>query len=461
LPIVAAAALTPAAWYLAAQAGPVPLLLWWLAGAWLVAVAGLVLVQFGPRHLRAVAFPLAFLLFTLPPPVRVQSAVQAPLQEATTSCAAAVLPRLGVPVERSGFVLRLPSGDLGVVEACSGVRSVSAIVAVAALVAFVRGLGAVRGLLLTLLALPVVAAANAVRVILSGVLLEAVGPWVNEGVAHEALGVVTLLAGLAGVLALSSCLRPGGGRRTEDGGRNEVSPIPSSVLRPPSCAGAWLAAGLLGAAALGSGAAAWTGARVAPADEQSAPLEMLAHDLGPWRGTDEPIAPDVRAELGYDQAVYRVYRNAVGQRVHAWVLYWSAAGAGKEYVHHPDVCWPNRGWAAVDGGRKPVPLAPPAALSASVRRFERDGQRQVIYYWAQDGAAVWSEEDERRARSGSGSPGWVVDRLTGHVTPRLVVLVGADLWDASGYAEQAVEEFVGTFAAELYRVCPWARPGER
>jgi exosortase len=220
LPIVAAAALTPAAWYLAAQAGPVPLLLWWLAGAWLVVVAGLVLVQFGPRHLRAVAFPLAFLLFTLPPPVRVQSAVQAPLQEATTSCAAAVLPRLGVPVERSGFVLRLPSGDLGVVEACSGVRSVSAIVAVAALVAFVRGLGAVRGLLLTLLALPVVAAANAVRVILSGVLLEAVGPWVNEGVAHEALGVVTLLAGLAGVLALSSCLRPGGGRRTGVRGRD-------------------------------------------------------------------------------------------------------------------------------------------------------------------------------------------------------------------------------------------------
>jgi hypothetical protein len=44
------------------------------------------------------------------------------------------------------------------------------------------------------------------------------------------------------------------------------------------------------------------------------------------------------------------------------------------------------------------------------------------------------------------------------MTPRLVVLIGADLWDTSGYAERAVEEFAGAFAAELYRVCPWAWP---
>ena len=43
-------------------------------------------------------------------------------------------------------------------------------------------------------------------------------------------------------------------------------------------------------------------------------------------------------------------------------------------------------------------------------------------------------------------------------TPRLVVLVGADVWDGSGYVEQAVEEFARELAAELYTICPWARP---
>jgi hypothetical protein len=52
----------------------------------------------------------------------------------------------------------------------------------------------------------------------------------------------------------------------------------------------------------------------------------------------------------------------------------------------------------------------------------------------------------------------VLDRLAGRVTPRLVVLVGADVWDGAGYAERAAEEFVAALAGEVYRVCPWARP---
>jgi exosortase/archaeosortase family protein len=368
-----------------------------------------------------VGFALLFLLFALPPPVRVRLAFQAPLQEATATCAAAVLPLLGIPVERNGFVLRLPSGELGVVEACSGVRSVTAVVAVAALVAHVRGFGVLRGVVFVLLALPVVALANAVRVALSGVLQEALGPWVHEGAAHEALGVVTLLAGLAGVLALSHGLRPrqreDRGQRTEDS--EETSSSLSSVLCPlsspstPPARGGWVAAGLLATALIGS-AATWAGGQLARTDDPSTRPEAVACTIGLWRGVDEPIDPKVSALLGSDQAVHRIYRNAAGQPVHVWVIYWSSANVDRVYFHHPDVCWPNRGWAAVDCGRReiPLPAAPcgnsqipnpksqkgglgfgvwdlgvpgAAGLSVAVRRFERNGQQQVVYYWVKTG----------------------------------------------------------------------------
>jgi hypothetical protein len=57
---------------------------------------------------------------------------------------------------------------------------------------------------------------------------------------------------------------------------------------------------------------------------------------------------------------------------------------------------------------------------------------------------------------------WVLDRLFNRHplerTPRLNVVVGADLWETTGYGERTVEAFIHDFAADLYRVLPWAKP---
>src|SRR5438552_3730085 len=83
-----------------------------------------------------------------------------------TVAAGAALRLFHIPVERTGFVLVLPSGGLDVVEACSGVRSGAAITAVAALLAYLRGFGFGRGAAFVLLSLPVMVAANTGRLVL-------------------------------------------------------------------------------------------------------------------------------------------------------------------------------------------------------------------------------------------------------------------------------------------------------
>src|SRR5205814_10587469 len=92
----------PVGWFLQAQVGPKPVVLWWLAGSWVLAAAGLVLVTGGWAHLRRLAFPLGFVLFALPIPNRVLVPLQFALQSATTSAAAPGPPGLGAPVGRSG-----------------------------------------------------------------------------------------------------------------------------------------------------------------------------------------------------------------------------------------------------------------------------------------------------------------------------------------------------------------------
>jgi EpsI family protein len=469
--IAPAAVLVPVAWYLYALVGPMPILLWWLALVGVAATAGFLIVQLGFASVRPLTFPLLFLLFALPLPTSALDLLQGRLQSITSSSAARMLMMVGVNVQQKGNILSLPSGDLGVVEACSGVRGVTAIVAVAALVAYLRGFGPVRGVLLTLLALPVIAVSNIVRVFLSAVLQEWLGPWVNQSWPHELLGVVTLLVGLAGVLAVSWVI--GKMRRLE---KSLPQPLPEAgrgareSFSPPRFGEGLgegfrtrLAATFLTIAVLGSVAAVWYAGRVTPGIEPEAPIAEIPLRIGTWAGVDEPTDDGVRTALACDTIVHRAYRDPAGQSVHCWVIYWSAASAIKDYVHHPDVCWPKQGWTPVGQDRKAVTLPAGTPLEMTVRRFERDGRRQMIAYWAQDGNHVWSAEEEESAHSSWPTQRWVLDRLLNRQslerTPRVVVLVGADVWDASGYAERAVEGFAKDLAEELYRVCPWAKPG--
>src|SRR5262249_29296677 len=148
----------PLGWFVLVQVGPRPVVLWWLTCGWLAATGGMVLAQNGWRSLWRLAFPLLFLLFALPMPQRYAGPLQSFLQEWVTTLAALALRMLGYDCERRGFVLHLPSGNLGVVEACSGIRSVTALTAVAALIAYWRAMGLVRGAIYVVLSLPVIIA---------------------------------------------------------------------------------------------------------------------------------------------------------------------------------------------------------------------------------------------------------------------------------------------------------------
>lgn len=91
-------------------------------GALLIAGANLHLVL-GAAGLRAFGFPLVFLLVALPLPSVIQGPLTSGLQGLVASVNVEVLNLAGVPAERTGSLIRLPGGTVGVNEACSGIRS--------------------------------------------------------------------------------------------------------------------------------------------------------------------------------------------------------------------------------------------------------------------------------------------------------------------------------------------------
>lgn len=457
----------PAAWYLFMQVGPMPILVWCLGAVFVSSAFGLIIVHFGTAYLRRVAFPLLFMLFAMPPPTGLLFTLQTKLQTITTASAERLLPAVGIPVHRRGFVLSIPSGNLGVSEACSGIRGVTAVFAVAAFIAYYRRLGLIRGLILVLLALVVIVAANIARVVVSAVLQEQFGVWTTQGAFHDSVGVVTLLLGLIAVLGISKLLMPRCDNGIEQQAETTVSQStpegPPATCQPGRVRWAEQVAAVMLSVAVGNSAlAAWSVKQSFSGAEHAAPIQEISMKLGPWVGEDQLMAPDVLSILACDTAVHRLYRNSTGQQMRCWISHWTVASAARDLVHHPDICWPNQGWTLVRRERVRVSLPQPARLEMTLLHFEQENLRQIVGYWAQDGSHPWSADDEERVRTNWPTRRWITDRLLNHKVikpaPRLVVLIGADVWDGNGLTQQAVEEFASELAGELYRICPWALP---
>jgi len=83
---------------------------------------------------REIAFPLAFLLFSVP----IGEFMLPMLMEATADFTVAALTATGIPVYREGLQFVIPSGAWSVVEACSGVRYLIASLMVGTLFAYLN-----------------------------------------------------------------------------------------------------------------------------------------------------------------------------------------------------------------------------------------------------------------------------------------------------------------------------------
>jgi EpsI family protein len=447
-----AALLSPFATYLHTQAaGGRTVLLWLDASILALGAVALLLGEGGWRRARHFAFPILFAFFALPLPSRILGPLQHQLQEATTAIAAAVLPLIGLPVERSGVILHLRAGDLGVAEACSGVQSLTALTALAAFVAHRKGFGPMRGTCLTLFAVPVVVVVNALRVILSGAIQDASGRKYILGEWHDALGFALIFVGLGAVVGVARLVQP--------------PPREAATLRPESalpCRASIPVEIVLLAGMFAGVGGYFFGSSREVAVAHDAPLDSLPMEIDGWRGADRPVPEEITALLGQDRILHRSYENNLGQRVSVWVIYWSSAKLVKGY-HHPDLCWGNRGFRVTAKRTEDVRPSGCGAVPATVREFERGGRdTQFVLYWTQEGNRIWTDADERAARAETGfftQPDWLGDALSGKPAQpagRLVVLVGTE--SAAPLAQAESLRFTRALAAEVYRICPWAKP---
>jgi len=167
---------------------------------------------YGTRAFRAGAFPLLFLLVSVPVPDWLLDHPITAVQYGSTEVCSLLFSLTGVPVLRNGLEFYLPGTAIEVAKECSGIHSTLAILIVSLIAGHLFLPSIWKKVVLVLFALPVVCFTNGLRIAGLTLLAEYVDPSFLRGSLHRQGGTGFFLLGLLLLFAILQLLRRGQGR---------------------------------------------------------------------------------------------------------------------------------------------------------------------------------------------------------------------------------------------------------
>ena len=167
---------------------------------------GVSLFLYGKDITKKLAIPIIYLIFMIPIPVIIWNKLAFPLQLFSSYLTEQVVVLFGMPIYREGNILNLPSITLEVVDACSGIRSLTAMLALSLPFSFFLRTGKLKKVILFLSAVPIAVIANILRLTVTAFLSTLYGEKFAQGFLHEFSGMVTFCFGLIMLLGIKTIL---------------------------------------------------------------------------------------------------------------------------------------------------------------------------------------------------------------------------------------------------------------
>ena len=412
---------------------------------WMV-IVGLVIALIGVRGARAIAFPLSYLLTSIPLPVFLYASLSSQLQLWSSALGVGCLQLVGVTAFRDGNVIDLGPIQLQVVEACSGIRYLLPLTSLALLCAYLFKDRMWKRVVIVLSSIPISILVNGFRIGMIGVLIEWYGQGAGEGFYHLFEGWVLFMASL-GLLILEMLLlaRIGtmgdrssflsrftwtdsnlqGGTRQEVRGLrsdgttlvstsnlqpsqkvqvkvkvklgNDESAFPNLSSAPSTLASASTS---LPAAFLCSVAllvpVAFASTFLVEREEVPPPRAMFIDfpmKLDGWLGTSLTLEKQYIDALRFDDYVLADYRFGEGQPVNLYAAYYRSQRKGQS-AHSPQSCLPGGGWEISSIHSMDLPATSRMVRSLHVNRalIQKDSQKQIVLYWFKQRDRILSNE---------------------------------------------------------------------
>jgi exosortase D (VPLPA-CTERM-specific) len=355
----------------------------------LVLLAGLIVLFAGWSWFRAVLFPWAFLILMIPPPNIILQMFTFPLQLLASRLATLMLQTVRVPVLRQGNVIELARMRLEVVEACSGIRSLLALITLAIIYGFLMEKRVWVRVVLACSAIPIAVLANGFRIFGTGLLVQYWDPDKAEGFFHLFQGWIVFVVSLLMLFAFHRLINviwkpkavlPAGPSRATQPAR----PMSSPNQFPRFLVAVFL---MLVAAA---GLEAHSQGEIFPPRQ---PLSALPAEIDGWTSTDETLDQPTLDILGPGEFLLRDYQDPANRQpwVNLFVAYFPSQKMG-DTIHSPNHCLPGAGWTPIS--KQVVYLKGADGTSFPANRYviTQAGDRQLVLFWFQaHGRAVASQ----------------------------------------------------------------------
>ncbi len=167
-------------------------------------LVGICAIVWGRAAIRWVLPSALFLLFMIPLPSFLAGKMSGVLQTVATQVSTFGLQTLGVPAVADGNVISLSDGQIGVAEACSGLRMLYAFFALTIAACMIIDRSPLEKLFIAFSAIPIAIAANCIRILATGLAYEYLDAETAQHIFHDVagwlmmpLGFIILLGGLA------------------------------------------------------------------------------------------------------------------------------------------------------------------------------------------------------------------------------------------------------------------------
>jgi exosortase len=342
-----------------------------LAGAWWTG---------GRRFFVLMLFPFLFYLTSVPWPAKIAHPLQQNLMIGVAQVVTEILLWLGVPVKAEGAVLHLTKGTVGIVEACSGIRSLQSGLMVSLAVGELLMLPRLRRATLVGSAVLLALISNFGRTFTLCWIMENHGEHAMEK-AHDTVGNIAMYSFYALIWLVGKLLSRG----FEHLDRWPTGSFAESVagLRSLRWSGLPDFRPFLGAALLMFAVVhGWYLALRFQAKPQTEPLFATRF---------EDTLPNRKLE--WEERVWGTLKASTGENIRhtnsiaplgfidGYHLFWRPGPDAKTALHHrPDSCMPGSGWKQVGSVGQTNVVINGQTLNFYVFRFEKQNLKGVTYW---------------------------------------------------------------------------------
>jgi exosortase len=174
--------------------------------AMVVSIVSVVLFLYGFALFREILFILLFLIFMIPVPAQIYSAMTTPLQLVVSQVSVWFVALFGLPIFREGNVIHLPEHTLEMVQACSGLRSLMSLLTLSVIISYFSLRSNWLRLFLLFSAVPAAIIVNIIRVMIMILAFYYFDLDLTQGTVHTIFGTIVFTLAIALVFLVKGVL---------------------------------------------------------------------------------------------------------------------------------------------------------------------------------------------------------------------------------------------------------------